>query len=67
MTASFSTGALGSSGSVQALDDFDGWVHHQLHSVEAALSQWVPQGAPAGLGEALLRASERQHHDDGSE
>ncbi len=53
MTASFSTGALGSSGSVQALDDFDGWVRHQLLSVEAALSQWVPQGAPAGLGEAM--------------
>ena len=61
MMVSLGSGAMGSSGSVQAPVraqvqspvDFDGWVRQQLLSVEAALSQWVPQGAPAGLGEAM--------------
>lgn len=32
---------------------FDTWVRQQLDSVEAALSEWVPRSAPAGLGEAM--------------
>lgn len=33
--------------------DFDVWVARQLGEVELALSRWVPQEAPAGLGEAM--------------
>ena len=36
-----------------AAETFDAWVKRQLGAVEAALSQWVPLGAPAGLGEAM--------------
>ena len=32
---------------------FDSWAQAQLARVEAALSQWVPADAPAGLGEAM--------------
>ena len=32
---------------------FDGWMREQLQRVEAALSDWVPADAPAGLGEAM--------------
>lgn len=32
---------------------FDRWAQAQLAHVEAALSQWVPADAPAGLGEAM--------------
>ncbi len=33
--------------------DFDGWVRDELATVEAALGDWVPSGAPAGLGLAM--------------
>ncbi len=33
--------------------EFDGWIDTQLDAVEAALRQWVPGSAPAGLGEAM--------------
>ena len=33
--------------------DFDVWVARQLQAVEAALSRWVPEQAPAGLSEAM--------------
>ncbi len=36
--------------------DFATWTHRHLHAVEAALSQWVPVQAPAGLGEAMRYA-----------
>ena len=32
---------------------FDAWVRRELDTVEAALTQWVPTDAPAGLGEAM--------------
>jgi farnesyl diphosphate synthase len=34
-------------------DAFDTWVAAEPRAVEAALSQWVPTDAPAGLGEAM--------------
>jgi farnesyl diphosphate synthase len=34
-------------------DDFDTWVTREQRAVEAALEQWVPAEAPAGLGEAM--------------
>jgi farnesyl diphosphate synthase len=34
-------------------DDFEAWSRQQLIDVEAALQRWVPQDAPAGLGEAM--------------
>ncbi len=33
--------------------DFESWGRAQLDTVESALSAWVPQFAPAGLGEAM--------------
>lgn len=33
--------------------NFDQWARHQLDAVEAALEAWVPDNAPAGLGEAM--------------
>jgi len=36
--------------------DFAGWMHAQLARVEAGLSRWVRQDAPAGLGEAMRYA-----------
>ncbi len=36
--------------------DFRAWSAAQLARVEQALSDWVPQGAPAGLGEAMRYA-----------
>ncbi len=33
--------------------DFETWMERQLRDVEAALDTWVPQDAPAGLGEAM--------------
>jgi farnesyl diphosphate synthase len=33
--------------------DFETWMQEQLQAVEAALEAWVPQEAPAGLGEAM--------------
>ncbi len=33
--------------------DFSGWMAKQLADVEAALMQWVPAHAPAGLGDAM--------------
>ena len=35
---------------------FRDWTAHSLTQVEAALSQWVPLSAPAGLGEAMRYA-----------
>ena len=32
---------------------FDEWARQQLLAVETALSDWVPEAAPAGLGEAM--------------
>jgi farnesyl diphosphate synthase len=32
---------------------FDGWAGSALARVETALASWVPEGAPAGLGEAM--------------
>jgi farnesyl diphosphate synthase len=34
-------------------DAFDAWVREELLLVEQALSDWVPNDAPAGLGEAM--------------
>jgi farnesyl diphosphate synthase len=34
-------------------DSFDAWVAREQQAVEAALSEWVPADAPAGLGEAM--------------
>lgn len=34
-------------------DDFDAWCRRELDATETALCDWVPQGAPAGLGEAM--------------
>ncbi|MCM5679537.1 polyprenyl synthetase family protein [Schlegelella sp. S2-27] len=49
--------SLSSSGLVAALSPvaagFDRWAQVRLERVEAALSQWVPADAPAGLGEAM--------------
>lgn len=36
--------------------EFETWCAHQLSSVEQALSQWVPEHAPARLGEAMRYA-----------
>ncbi len=36
--------------------DFDGWAGRQLATVEAALEAWVPDDAPAGLGQAMRYA-----------
>lgn len=36
--------------------DFSAWAQQQLALVEQALSDWVGQGAPAGLGEAMRYA-----------
>jgi len=33
--------------------DLDGWAGEQLAAVEAALQAWVPEDAPAGLGQAM--------------
>ncbi len=33
--------------------DADMWAHQELAAVEAALEAWVPQDAPAGLGQAM--------------
>ncbi len=43
---------------VTAVVDFDfaGWNAAHLRAVEAALSQWVPAKAPAGLGDAMRYA-----------
>ncbi|MBP6763364.1 MAG: polyprenyl synthetase family protein [Rubrivivax sp.] len=35
------------------LQDFDSWAHQQRLAVEAALQAWVPEDAPAGLGQAM--------------
>ena len=35
---------------------FRDWTAHCLTQVEAALSEWVPASAPAGLGEAMRYA-----------
>jgi len=35
------------------LHDLDGWARDQLAAVEAALQAWVPEDAPAGLGQAM--------------
>ena len=34
-------------------DDFEAWVARSLDAVESCLDQWVPSGAPAGLGLAM--------------
>lgn len=34
-------------------DEFDAWCRLELDATEAALMEWVPQEAPAGLGEAM--------------
>ena len=34
-------------------DDFDVWMKDELDLVEAALERFVPQDAPAGLGQAM--------------
>ncbi len=36
--------------------DFAAWTNQHLQAVEAALSQWVPAQAPAGLGDAMRYA-----------
>ena len=36
--------------------DLDGWSRDHLERVETALSHWVGQGAPAGLGDAMRYA-----------
>jgi farnesyl diphosphate synthase len=36
--------------------DFNAWTAGHLQAVEAALSQWVPAQAPAGLGDAMRYA-----------
>ncbi|WP_418321376.1 polyprenyl synthetase family protein [Piscinibacter sakaiensis] len=33
--------------------EFDAWIDSRLVAVEAALQQWVPNSAPAGLGDAM--------------
>ncbi len=33
--------------------DFDGWAARELAAVESALERWVPDDAPAGLGEVM--------------
>ncbi len=38
---------------MNAPDAFDAWCHAALDEVEAALTDWVPAVAPAGLGEAM--------------
>ena len=35
------------------LGDFDQWMISELGAVEQALRDWVPDGAPAGLGQAM--------------
>jgi farnesyl diphosphate synthase len=35
------------------LHDLDGWAGAQLLAVESALQDWVPEDAPAGLGQAM--------------
>jgi farnesyl diphosphate synthase len=35
------------------LGDFDLWMNAELNAVECALQAWVPQEAPAGLGQAM--------------
>jgi farnesyl diphosphate synthase len=45
----------GADADVMALD-FATWTGQHLAAVEAALSQWVPTQAPAGLGEAMRYA-----------
>ncbi len=35
------------------LHDLDGWARQQLAAVESALQAWVPEDAPAGLGQAM--------------
>jgi farnesyl diphosphate synthase len=35
------------------LAEFDGWVRSELDAVESALQAWVPEDAPAGLGQAM--------------
>ena len=35
------------------LQDFDSWARQQRLAVEAALQAWVPEDAPAGLGQAM--------------
>ena len=35
---------------------FRDWTAHSLTQVEAALSEWVPLSAPAGVGEAMRYA-----------
>ena len=42
--------------SIQAAFDLTGWSRHHLDRVERALGQWVGEGAPAGLGEAMRYA-----------
>jgi farnesyl diphosphate synthase len=37
-------------------DHFEGWCAGVLDELEAALVQWVPESAPAGLGEAMRYA-----------
>jgi farnesyl diphosphate synthase len=39
-----------------AVFDFASWTRQHLAAVEAALSQWVPAHAPAGLGDAMRYA-----------
>jgi farnesyl diphosphate synthase len=34
-------------------DSFDNWAAREQQAVEAALSEWVPETAPAGLGDAM--------------
>ena len=36
--------------------EFESWCAHQLNEVEQALSHWVPENAPARLGEAMRYA-----------
>jgi farnesyl diphosphate synthase len=36
-----------------AFGPFEQWMARELHAVESALEAWVPQDAPAGLGEAM--------------
>jgi len=42
--------------SIPAAFDLAGWSRHHLDRVEQALGQWVGEGAPAGLGEAMRYA-----------
>ena len=43
-------------GATQPTLDFADWMAAQLGAVEAALEQWVPAHAPAGLGDAMRYA-----------